>query len=133
MASLGPQSERLWGKMKAPQMLAHCSAAMEQAVGDTFLPRQLIGRLLGPLVKSSFTSEKPWSKNSPTAPSFIIADDRDLTTERDRLTLLIDRFSRGGPEGCTKAPHSFFGNLTPEEWGKGMYKHLDHHLRQFAV
>jgi hypothetical protein len=29
--------------------------------------------------------------------------------------------------------HSFFGRLTPEEWATLMYKHLDHHLRQFGA
>ena len=53
------------------------------------------------------------------------------STERDRLNTLIDRFSTAGPEGCTRTPHCFFGDLTPDEWAIGMYKHLDHHLRQF--
>jgi RNA processing factor Prp31 len=45
MALLRPGSERLWGKMTAAQMLAHCAATMEMAVGlpspeikDFFLP-----------------------------------------------------------------------------------------------
>jgi hypothetical protein len=46
---------------------------------------------------------------------------------------LIDRFVASGPAGCTNHPHSFFGRLTPEEWAILMYKHLDHHLRQFGV
>jgi hypothetical protein len=131
IASLTPQSERLWGKMSAPQMLAHCSATMEQVVGDTVLHRVLIGRLIGPLFKAQMFNDKPWSKSGPTAPELLITGDRDLAIERDRLNILIDRFSTGGPEACTKTPHAFFGKLTPEEWGKGMYKHLDHHLRQF--
>jgi len=133
LAVLTPSSQRLWGKMTAAQMLAHCSAAMETAVGDTVLPRLFIGRLLGPLVKPAVTNDKPLSKNSPTAPSLVVSDERDLVKERDRLTSLIDRFCQGGPEGCTKEPHCFFGKLTAEEWGKGMYKHLDHHLQQFNV
>jgi len=28
--------------------------------------------------------------------------------------------------------HSFLGRLSGEEWGIMMYKHLDHHLRQFG-
>jgi Protein of unknown function (DUF1569) len=44
-----------------------------------------------------------------------------------------DRFAKGGAEGCTKHPHNFFGKLTPLEWATGMYKHLDHHLRQFGA
>ena len=47
MAQLRPDSERLWGKMNPAQALAHCSAAMEMAVGEKFPPRILIGRLLG--------------------------------------------------------------------------------------
>src|SRR5713226_574360 len=37
MADLTPESERLWGKMNAAQALAHCSAAMEMAMGKTLL------------------------------------------------------------------------------------------------
>jgi hypothetical protein len=131
LASLTPESARLWGKMTLPQMLAHCSANMEQVVGDTVIPQAFIGRLIGRFFKAQISNDKPWKKSSPTAPEFIVADERDLATERDRLNILIDRFSSGGPEACTKTPHCFFGKLTPEEWGKGMYKHLDHHLRQF--
>ena len=72
-------------------------------------------------------------RNSPTVNSLVVEDERDLGAERERLCLLIDRFSGAGPEGCTKHPHSFFGRLTPEEWARLMYKHLDHHLRQFGV
>jgi transposase InsO family protein len=46
---------------------------------------------------------------------------------------VIDRFVAAGPKSCTTHPHSFFGPLTPEEWAILMYKHLDHHLRQFGV
>jgi Protein of unknown function (DUF1569) len=133
LSALHPESTRLWGKMTAPQMLAHCSVAMEAAVGDTVLPRMFIGRLLGPLVKPQFTNEKPFSKNGPTAPGLVVSDERDLSKERDRLAKLVDRFSKGGPERCTTSPHCFFGKLTPQEWAIGMYKHIDHHLWQFGA
>jgi hypothetical protein len=133
MAHLGPESERMWGKMSAAQMLAHCSISLETAVGDRRPPRLLMGRVLGRLVKPHFTNEKPMGKNGPTDKSFIVADERDVAVERERLAGLIDRFAAAGPAGCTTHPHSFFGKLTAEEWGKGMYKHLDHHLRQFGV
>jgi len=61
------------------------------------------------------------------------AQERDLKAERERLRGLIERFVAGGRAGCTTHPHSFFGKLTPEEWAILMYKHLDHHLRQFGV
>ena len=134
VALLGPESERLWGKMSAAQMLAHCAATMEMAVGMTFPPRRFIGRLVGPLAKKAVITEgKPFRRNSPSDKSLIIRDDRDFETERQRLCALLDRFQAGGPEGCTRHPQSFFGKLTPMEWAKLMYHHLDHHLQQFGV
>jgi len=35
--------------------------------------------------------------------------------------------------GCVAHPHSFFGRMTPDEWAVLMYKHVDHHLRQFGA
>ena len=87
-----------------------------------------------PMVKSKVLGdERPMGKNAPTAKSLVVADERDLGVEQKRLCALIDRFASSGPEGCTMHPHTFFGRLTPDEWAILMYKHLDHHLRQFGV
>jgi Protein of unknown function (DUF1569) len=135
LANLEPESERRWGKMTVAQMLAHCSVSMQWALGEVVpekgaLPARLVGRLLKPLV---FRNEDPLWKNSPTAKSLIVADQRDFDQERDRLLKLIDNFAARGPAKCTRNPHSFFGEMTPEEWAVLLYKHLDHHLRQFGV
>ena len=127
-------SQRQWGKMTAPQAMAHCSVVMEWAVGDKVEPRMFLGRILGPLVKSQvLKDEKPMGRNAPTAKSLVIQDNRDLEKECARLSSLVERFSAGGPQACTKNPHTFFGQLSPEEWAQLMYKHVDHHLRQFGV
>ena len=134
ISQLRPDSERQWGKMSPAQAVAHCSVAMEWAVGDIRPPRMFLGRILGPMVKSKvLRDEKPMGRNAPTAKSLVVADERDLGAEQRRLCALIDRFASAGPQGCTTHPHSFFGRLTPEEWATLMYKHLDHHLRQFGV
>jgi hypothetical protein len=134
MAQLMLDSEPLWGRMNAPQALAHCSAAVEWAVGDRIPPRMFLGRMIGRIVKPMvFRNDEPMRRNSPTAKDLVVQDKLDLGTERERLRGLIDRFAAAGPNGCTTHPHSFFGRLTPEEWATLMYKHLDHHLRQFGV
>jgi hypothetical protein len=134
ISRLRPDSERVWGSMTAPQALAHCSVAMEWALGDSHPPRMFVGRILGPLVKGrAINSVEPLKRNTPTAKALIVQDQRDLSAEQKRLSTLIDRFASAGPQGCTTHPHSFFGPLTPEEWARLMYKHLDHHLRQFGV
>jgi hypothetical protein len=135
LGQLEPHSERLWGKMTAAQTLAHCSVSMQWAVGEVVpeelaLPARLMGRVVKPMV---FGNDEPIRKNSPTAGSLIVAGERDFGKERERLLGLIDKFAAGGAAGCTRNPHSFFGRMTPQEWAILMYKHLDHHLRQFGV
>ena len=134
VARLTPQSRRQWGKMNAAQAVAHCAMAFELPSGERKPPRALIGRLIGGIIKPLVLGDdKPMRRNSPTVKGLVIVDERDLTEERERLGAAIDRFAAAGPSGCTAHPHSFFGRLTPDEWAILMYKHVDHHLRQFGV
>jgi hypothetical protein len=134
IAQLRPDSERRWGKMTPAQALAHCSRAFEMALGDAKLPRMFIGRIIGKIVKPlALGNDEPMKRNSPTMPQLIVRDQPEMTVERTRLSALIDRFARGGPQAVTSHPHSFFGPLTPNEWAILMYKHVDHHLRQFGA
>lgn len=134
VARLRPDSERLWGSMTAAQMVAHCATSMEWAVGDKTPPRMFLGRIIGRMVKQKVVgNDEPMRRNSPTTKDLVVRDERDLGRERARLCALVDRFAGAGAKGCTTHPHSFFGPLTPEEWSILMYKHLDHHLRQFGV
>src|SRR5579862_3317016 len=92
IALLRPDSERLWGKMNAPQAVAHCSAGLELALGDKTPPRMLVGRLIGWVVKPlALRDDEPMRRNSPTMPEIVVMDERDLSTERERLLALIDR------------------------------------------
>ena len=131
--TLQPAAQRHWGKMDVAQMLAHCSAAMDMATGRLVLPRLFIGRLIGPLVKPIYTNEKPLSRNSPTDAKLVVSDKREFVREQEQLKTKIQEFHEGGEERCTTHPHPFFGALTPAQWSRGMYKHLDHHLRQFGA
>jgi len=127
-------SGRKWGTMNPAQALAHCSAAMEMATGKSRPPRALIGRIIGRAIKSRVLSdEEQMRKNSPTTKILLVKDERNFAGERIRLSGLIDDFAGSSREGCTTHPHPFFGPLTADEWAVLMYKHLDHHLRQFGV
>ena len=130
---LQPATQHQWGKMDVVQMMAHCSAALDMASGRVILPRLLIGRVLGPFVRPIFTNDKPLSRNAPTDKNLMIADKRDFAREQEQLKKCVRQFHQGGEAQCTRRPHPFFGDLTPGDWATGMYKHLDHHLRQFGV
>ncbi|MGO9865415.1 MAG: DUF1569 domain-containing protein [Terriglobales bacterium] len=129
---LQPMSQRQWGKMEVAQMMAHCSATFDLASGRLIRPRVLVGRLIGRFVRPIFSNDKPLPKNSPTDKKLAISDSRDFGREQEQLKVRVRQFHQGGEAECTKHPHPFFGALTPHEWGTGMYKHLDHHLRQFG-
>jgi hypothetical protein len=130
---LQPATQRQWGKMDVAQMMAHCSAALDMARGQINPSRILIGRLIGSFVKPIYTNEKPFSRSSPTDKALIVSDQRDFVREQERLKLCLRQFHEGGEEKCTRHPHPFFGGLAPQDWSRGMYKHMDHHLRQFGV
>ena len=73
---LEPAAVRQWGKMDAAQMLAHCSAALEVGTGQTPRRQALIGKMFAPFVRSSLLGDKPFRKNSPTDPSFVVTDEK---------------------------------------------------------
>jgi hypothetical protein len=132
--SVTAESQRQWGRMSAAQMMEHCARGLEMATGESKPPRKLIGRLLGGVVKPRVLKQgEPMRRSSPTVPVLIVGDDVDLESSRARLLGLLDRFAAGGERGCCEHPHAFFGAMKPGEWSTLMYKHLDHHLRQFGV
>lgn len=132
---LRPESERGWGRLGIAETLAHCTAGIEMAMGAlptrrAPFPAPLIGALIRPLV---FRNDDPMRRNSPSSPELFPGGAGDFASERARLIAAIDRFAGEGPAGCTRAPHPFFGRLNPQQWAILMYKHIDHHLRQFGV
>lgn len=133
LAKLQSGAARQWGKMTCAQALAHCTVALEAGTGDKPRKQQLIGKIFAPFARKSLLGEKPFSRNSPTDPTFVVTDDRDFEAERQRLTDVINRFCELGPKNASTQVHSFFGRMSGEEWGFLMYKHLDHHLRQFGA
>jgi hypothetical protein len=133
LSELQPSSPRQWGKMNAAQMLDHCAAALEVPCGDRVKKQRWFGRLVAPFVRSSMLGEKPFPRDAPTDPDLKITDDRDFARERERLAGLVQRFGSRGPSAVDGVVHGFFGPLNSDQWGRLMYKHLDHHLRQFSA
>ena len=134
---LHPESERRWGKMPLAVVLAHCTSGLQMAMGTINpkrapFPANVIGRLIKPLV---FGDDKPIRRNSPSSPELFTADSIQCEFERERMQLIkaIDSFVSTGAASCSQHPHPFFGPLKPQQWAILMYKHVDHHLRQFGV
>jgi hypothetical protein len=132
--SLQPGQQRLWGKMNVAQMLAHCCIPYEHLSGEKpydvpFWMKWMV-RLF---FKRSMTNDVDYQKNGPTAPSFIVADEKDFLAERDRLMNYIRKFHGLAPQKMEAIQHGSLGKLKAAEWSNLLYKHLDHHLRQFGA
>jgi hypothetical protein len=130
---LEPGSKALWGKMNVAQMLSHLQAPVEVAIGEKTLKRNLIGMLLGGFAKKQLVNDKPFKKSLPTDASYIRKTEHVFDKEKTKLISLFNRFVTGGADGLIKSPHPFFGKMTEAEWSYSLWKHFDHHLRQFGV
>ena len=128
---LTANSQPLWGKMNVGQMVVHCTAQMRLASGElTAAPFNTPARWF-PL-KQLIVYVLPVPKSVPTLPEL-----RDpLTTgwekDRDELKNCVARLA-AQDRGKPWPPHAAFGELTPSQWGRLIWKHLDHHLRQFGA
>ena len=55
---------------------------------------------------------------------------KDFEKEKAQLLDMLNRFTESN---MINEQHPVFGKLTKEQWSKAMWKHLDHHLKQFGV
>ena len=135
LENLKVDAERQWRKMNIVQMLAHLNASIETPLGKNFPKRMFIGRIIGKLMKKKFLNDQPMAKNAPTDKMYVVTNISidDFDREKQKTKELITLFYTNGKEKCSTHPHSFFGKLSPDEWGILQWKHFDHHLRQFGV
>lgn len=131
---LNPETQPQWGKMNVSQMLAHCNVTYELVYEDKHPKAKGIYKfLIKLLAKPTVVGEKPYKKNIRTAPMFLISDERDFNTEKERLIEFILKTQRLGEQSFEGRESHSFGRLTSREWNNMFYKHIDHHLTQFGV
>ena len=124
-------SKALWGKMNVYQMVHHCVLCEELYLGKTTHKRAFMGRLFGKTgLKNILAEGKPFPKSAPTADAFKAREPNgDVEAEKERWIVLLDEY-RNYP---SEYVHWFFGRMTREQVGWFVYKHNDHHLRQFGA
>lgn len=132
--ALSPETQPQWGKMDVGQMLAHCNVTYEMVDDETHTkPNAIMRFFLNIFVKSTVVGEKPYKKNSRTAPAFLITDARNFEKEKKRLVDYIQTTQQLGEAHFDGKESHSFGKLNVTEWNNMFYKHLDHHLTQFGV
>ncbi|MEP7363580.1 MAG: DUF1569 domain-containing protein [Acidobacteriota bacterium] len=121
-----------WGQMNSVKMLRHLSASFEMALGElpcASKPGPMKNWLVHWLV---IDSPMPWPKGTPTAPELISQPTAGVEEEQQRLRAALGRVAARGPSG-QYAEHPAFGKLSSAKWGRLIWRHVDHHLRQFGV
>jgi uncharacterized protein DUF1569 len=129
---LRPDAQRRFGRMTAPQMVAHLTDQMRHTLGDaTAKPQPGLLRL--GLVRHAVIYWLPWPKGRVKGPPEAFVT-QPVEWEADVATLigLVDRLIVRGPDGAWPE-HAFFGSMTGKDWGVFCHKHFNHHLGQFGV
>jgi hypothetical protein len=128
---LTPDGRPAWGEMNAAQMLAHLADPLKVAMGSKKVAPKP-GALSNPIVRTLIIYYLPWPKGAPTAPEFIHAHEEHFGDNLTAFRATLDEFVRSG-ESADHKPHPAFGQLSGRAWGRLLYRHLDHHLRQFGI
>jgi hypothetical protein len=116
------------GKMNVSQMIKHCTQWDEMALGKRIYKQSFIGKLFGKMALKDMMKDEPIKRNLPTVPSFKIKENGNVEEEKSKLINSINEYASFSNENFI---HPFFGRMTKENTGIMIYKHVDHHLKQF--
>jgi Protein of unknown function (DUF1569) len=131
VARLVPDRKAAWGRMSAPQMVCHLSESLKMALGELKVAPKNVPIRYPPL-KQFLVYVAPFPKNVPTAPELQVRSPGDWSADVADLRSLVERFA--SQRGVAKWPdHPAFGRLSERAWGVLVYRHMDHHLRQFGA
>jgi Protein of unknown function (DUF1569) len=121
----------LWGRMSAPQMVAHCADSIRMGLGQLPTKSKKLPLRYPPL-KQLFVYWLPFPKGAPTSPELIARKPSDWNKETADLGSLVDAVGERNLQGIWPE-HPAFGRLNGRAWCILGYRHLDHHLRQFGA
>jgi hypothetical protein len=132
MSQLRPGLTPKWGKMSVSQMQIHLIDALRMATGELACrpkPSPLKNALGRWLV---IYSPLPWPKGAPTAPELLARASANFDAEQRDLLDTFDHVVQAG-QNLPWAEHPAFGHLTTKDWGTLIWRHTDHHLKQFGL
>jgi hypothetical protein len=120
-----------WGKFSAPKMVCHLADSLKMAMGDLKVVRKRLPIRYPPL-KQFIIYVAPFPKSAPTAPELLVRAPREWAND---IADVQDLLARAGSARTTEAwpEHPAFGKLSKRAWGVLIYRHMDHHLRQFGA
>lgn len=130
---LQPTDKARWGQMTATEMLRHANLCNEEVFTGSSLnpptsPKQFFLRILALYIAPHFKKNIKGAPKNETAGKIDVSH---FAEEKERFIQLLRRFPQH--KGPITLHHVAFGNLSTQQWGIALYKHMDHHLRQFGA
>ncbi|EKB48531.1 DUF1569 domain-containing protein [Cecembia lonarensis] len=126
-------SQAKWGKMNVSEMMAHCNLANQSIMNappavtaPTF--KQRLGKIYFFYLKKEFPKFAKGPKRFDMQGK---VDEKTFGEEKSKMQYILKKFEK--IEGNMQGMHPRFGPLNHQEWGIFVWKHMDHHLRQFGV
>jgi hypothetical protein len=129
---LTPASERLWGTMSAPRMIAHLTDQMTHTLGIVEAKQQS-GWRRNAVIRNLAIYVVPWPKGRIRGPAdAFITEPGEWQRDLEKLIGYVEQFGSQEPT-IAWPPHAVLGPMSRKDWGAFCWKHFDHHLRQFGV
>ncbi|MGE0431064.1 MAG: DUF1569 domain-containing protein [Planctomycetota bacterium] len=127
---LTPGSPRKWGKMTVDEAVVHmtdalriCTSEVPAKDGSNFFTRVF----LKPLMLYA-----PWPKGAPTPPAAKTNKPESWDSDIAKLKEMLKRVAAMGPDD-TWGVHPMLGHISAKHAHRMMWRHANHHLRQFSV
>ena len=131
---LSPTANRKWGKMNAAQALRHMALGNQMALGEFLVESKPFGALKKKLFRLILLNVPAPKGRAETLPPLNVVnlniDPTDFEAERSNLKSYIQKISTAT---SFAEENSFGGKFSRDDWGRLMYNHTNHHLKQFGV
>ncbi|MCX7729284.1 MAG: DUF1569 domain-containing protein [Bacteroidia bacterium] len=136
LRQLSGHEKPLWGKLSAQGMIEHMTDSFGIGWKRIVFPLYTSPENL-PKLKAFMLSDKPFKENTP---NFYMPEEppplrnENITKAIEELENEIQNFvhyHKENPGIIVQNP--FFGDLNYQEWLHLLYKHAQHHLRQFRL
>lgn len=127
---VSPDAQAQWGRMTARGMLAHLHECARMALGELDVPARKLP-IRHPPLKQFIIYLMPFPKGAPTAPELVQRQADDWMAELVDLEAAMDRLAAKSA-AADWPDHPAFGTMSRRAWGTLVYRHTDHHLRQFG-
>lgn len=129
--SLSPGSVRAWGRMDHAQLLVHLADSVRLSLRGSNTPPR--GPFRFAPLRYVVLHHMKWPEGKIQAPPGAFERPPE-GWEEDRSTLLdlLSEYFEHDPSELG-ADHPIFGPMKTRDWDVFLYRHLDHHLRQFSA